>query len=53
MSFLIAIAIKPFVALVLLLPVYMLVGALDRRMPDSALKRFLFSPLPGHRCRRG
>lgn len=51
MDLLLAVVLKPFVALVILVPALLFAAALHRRMPDSKLKRFLFHPLPGHRQR--
>lgn len=45
MSWLIAIVIKPFVALAILVPVRVATEALRVRMPEGKLKRVLFSPL--------
>lgn len=52
MSLVLAIVLKPFFALLVLVPVRMFVWWIDARMPDCKLKRVLFSPLPGQR-RRG
>lgn len=49
---LIAIAIKPLVALAVLVPGLMFARWLYKVMPDSRLKRVIFSPLPGHKPRR-
>lgn len=51
MDLLLAVVLKPFAALVILVPALMLAAWIHRRMPDSKLKRILFSPLPGHRQR--
>lgn len=48
---LLLIILKPFIALVVLVPVLMFCRWLYGRMPDSRLKRVLFSPLPGHKPR--
>jgi len=40
--------LKPFVALVILVPALMLADWINRKLPDSRLKRILFRPLPGH-----
>jgi hypothetical protein len=48
---LLSIFLKPFVAVVVLVPTLMLCRWLYRRIPDSRLKRVLFSPLPGHQPR--
>lgn len=53
MTLLLVILLKPFVALFVLVPVRMLVVFAERKIPESRLKRALFSPLPGHsRSRR-
>jgi hypothetical protein len=52
MSLLLAIFLKPFIAVMLLVPVRLLVWWVDAKMPDSKLKRTLFSPLSGQRSRR-
>lgn len=45
MTLFLSILIKPFVALVILVPIRVAAEALRRRMPESKLKRVLFSPL--------
>lgn len=50
-DWLLGIFLKPFFALLFLVPVFLIAGLIDRYMPDSKLKRILFSPLPGHRKR--
>lgn len=52
MSLLIALILKPFVVLAVLVPARVASEALRARMQDSRLKRILFSPLPGQRSRR-
>jgi hypothetical protein len=52
MSLFLAVLLKPFIALLIMVPVYLICGAIERWMPESKLKRLLFSPLPGHRSRR-
>lgn len=52
MSLLLSIFLKPFIAVLVLVPVRLLVWWIDARMPDSRLKRKLFSPLPGKRRSR-
>lgn len=42
---LLAIFLKPFVAVAILVPIRVATEALRIRMPESKLKRFLFSPL--------
>lgn len=49
---LIAIAIKPLVALAVLVPGLMFARWLHNVLPASRFKRILFSPLPGHKPRR-
>jgi hypothetical protein len=44
----VALVLKPFVALAILVPARVLETVLQRRMRDGWLKRLLFSPLPGH-----
>lgn len=51
MMFLLSVVLKPFVALLVLVPTLMFCRWLHRRMPDSKLKRALFAPLPGHKAR--
>ena len=51
MSMFWAMLLRPFVALIILVPVLMLADWIYRKMPDSKLKRLLFRPLPGHRQR--
>lgn len=51
MNLLLAVLLKPFVAVLILVPVRLLVLVIQRRMSDSKLKRLLFSPLPGQRGR--
>lgn len=55
MSVLLASVLKPFVALVILVPIRVAVSILHARMPDSRLKRLLFLPLVrgGRGARRG
>jgi len=52
MSLLLSIFLKPFIAVLVLVPVRLLVWWIGARMPDSKLKRLLFSPLPGQSRRR-
>lgn len=49
---LLSIFLKPFVALVILVPVLLFCRWLHAKMPDSRFKRALFAPLPGHKPRR-
>jgi hypothetical protein len=44
--------VKPFVALLILVPALLLARLIQRYLPDGRLKRLLFSPLPGHKRRR-
>lgn len=48
----IAAAIKPFVALAVLVPALMFARWLHKVLPASRFKRILFSPIPGHKPRR-
>lgn len=43
--------LKPFIALLFLSIVWIVAAVIYRYMPDSRIKRILFSPLPGHRER--
>ena len=52
MSLMLAVFLKPFVALAILVPVRVATEVLRARMKDSKLKRILFSPLPGQSSRR-
>lgn len=52
MEWLIALVIKGLVAVAVFTPVLLLSRLIYRYMPDSKLKRVLFSPLPGHKGRR-
>ena len=52
MSLMLAVLLKPFVALAILVPVRVATEALRARMRDGKLKRILFSPLPGQRSSR-
>jgi len=47
-----SLVLKPFFAFVLFLLIYLVALAIWKVMPDSKLKRILFSPLPGHRGKR-
>jgi hypothetical protein len=49
---LLAIFLKPFVALVILVPIRVGTELLRTRMKEGKLKRILFSPLPGQRSSR-
>lgn len=44
--------LKPFAALLVLVPALMACRWLHRVMPESRFKRLLFHPLPGHKPRR-
>lgn len=46
---LLSMLLKPFVALIMLLPGRIVSEWLRHRMPNSRLKRFLLLPIPGHR----
>lgn len=52
MSLMLAIFLKPFVALAILVPVRVATELLRAKMRDGKLKRILFSPLPGQGSRR-
>lgn len=52
MTWALGLILKPFFALVILVPVYVACKLIYRYMPDSKLKRVLFSPIPGHKARR-
>jgi hypothetical protein len=45
MSWFILILLKPFIALLVLVPIRLATNALRVRMPESRFKRFLFLPL--------
>ncbi len=49
MSLMLAIFLKPFIALAILVPVRVGTLLIQVRMRDGKLKRILFSPLPGQR----
>lgn len=51
MSVFLSMLLKPFVAFVLLLPVFLIAALVHKYMPDSKIKRLLFRPLPGHKRR--
>lgn len=51
-NWILGLIIKPLVALAVFVPVLLLSRWLYKVMPDSKLKRRLFSPLPGHEPRR-
>lgn len=51
MELFLAILLKPFVALVFLTAALLIAGLIHKYMPNSKLKRILFSPLPGHKRR--
>jgi hypothetical protein len=52
MNWLLALILKPFVAVVLIMVALGISRLIHRVMPDSRLKRWLFSPLPWYRGRR-
>lgn len=52
MSLMLAIFLKPFIALAILVPIRVATEALRARMQEGRLKRILFSPLSGQRSRR-
>lgn len=49
MGWLLAIVLKPFVAVVMIFVAVCVAMLVHRWLPDGKLKRILFSPLPGHR----
>lgn len=51
MELFLALLVKPFVVLLVMLPVVLIAALLHRYMPDCKLKRVLFAPLPGHKRR--
>lgn len=51
-NWILGLIIKPLIALAVFVPVLLLSRWLYKVMPDSKLKRALFSPLPGHKGRR-
>lgn len=51
-NWILGLIIKPLVALAVFVPVLLLSRWLYKVIPDSKLKRLLFSPLPGHKGRR-
>ena len=53
MTWLILILLKPFIALLVFVPIRLATNALQARMPESRFKRFLFSPLRRERDGRG
>jgi hypothetical protein len=50
---LLALIVKPFVAVAFFLLAWAISRVIWRYLPDSKIKRILFSPLPGHRKRGG
>lgn len=50
-TFVMAMIVKPFFAVVLFTFIFLLAALIYRYMPDSKLKRILFAPLPGHKAR--
>ena len=48
-TWLLGVFLKPFIALIFLSIVWIIAAVINRYMPDSRIKRILFSPLPGHR----
>lgn len=51
MNLFLAMLLKPFVALAILIPTFFLAHVVWRYLPDSRFKRRLFKPLPGHKAR--
>lgn len=53
MSLILSVFLKPFIALIILVPIRVFTEWLRVRMPDGKVKRVLFSPLSGEsRSRR-
>lgn len=51
MEWLLAVFLKGFFALLFFSFVWLVAAGLYKLIPDGKIKRFLFSPLPGHRRR--
>lgn len=51
MTWLLAVVLKPFIALIVLTLVLLLARVIYRYMPEGKLKTRLFAPLPGHQAR--
>lgn len=51
MEWLLALVLKPFIAVAMLLIAFVIAGLIHRWLPEGKLKRILFSPLPGQRSR--
>jgi hypothetical protein len=47
-NFILAIVLKPFIALIFFLAAWSISRLLSKVIPDGKAKRILFSPLPGH-----
>jgi hypothetical protein len=52
MNWLLALLIRPFVAVLFIFVAFAISRLIWRWMPDSKLKRILFSPLPGYKPRK-
>ncbi len=52
MTWIVSLIVRPFFAVLLILLAVGLSRLVWRFLPDSRLKRWLFSPLPGHSRRR-
>ena len=52
MSLMLAIFLKPFFALAILVPIRVFTEAVRTKMPDGKLKRLLFSPIGRERSGR-
>lgn len=51
MTWLMAVLLKGIIGFAFLSLVFVIAAVVYRIMPDSKIKRILFSPLPGHRKR--
>jgi branched-subunit amino acid ABC-type transport system permease component len=51
MTWLLALVLKPFIAVAFFMLAWMISRVIWRYLPESKLKTILFSPLPGHRKR--
>lgn len=49
MNLLLALFLRPFVAVVILVLAALVASLVWRWLPEGRIKRMLFSPLPGHR----
>lgn len=53
MNWLLAVLLKGFFAVAFFMVVWLIAAGLYKVIPDGKIKRALYSPLPGHRHRRG